>query len=138
MEATNSDPTRPGDAQTAASQPGAELAAAAAAQAEDEREIEAAAAAPAPVSVFRADTADEAEIVRGLLESEGIPAAAATISSAALGDILISGEDHWADVLVAPADAERALALVAAYQSGPPIDESEIDAGASAGEDQVP
>ena len=79
--------------------------------------------APNPVIVFSAATQDEGEIVRGLLESEGIPAIFTDHSSPILGDALSVTGDHMGDVLVATADVERAKALIESYQGATVTDD---------------
>lgn len=98
-------------------EPGAELEAAALREEAEDQAVEQAAKAAPPVVVFKAATQDEGEIVRGLLESEGIPAVLVDQSSPPLGDALIAGDTHWGDILVAPADAERAKELIESSQN---------------------
>lgn len=114
-------------------EPGAELEAAAKQEAQEERAVEAAAQAPDPVVVFKAATQDEGEIVRGILDSEGIPAFLIDHSSPPLGDVLINTDTHWGDVLVAPADAARARELIESAQKTPVTDD--IVFGTAASED---
>ena len=103
-------------------EPGAELEAAARAQDRQEKDIAKAAQAAAPIPIFRASTEDEGEIVRGLLQSEGIDAIFGSVPTSAYGATLVGGQGYWSDVLVAPEDAERARALITAYQQGTPED----------------
>lgn len=114
-------------------EPGAGLQAAAQAQADEELAVQQAAKASPPMVIFKAATQDEGEIVRGMLESEGIPAVLVDHSSPPLGDALIATETHWGDILVAPSDADRAMELIESSLNTPITDEMVY--GTSAAED---
>jgi hypothetical protein len=60
------------------------------------------------VSVFSARTESEANIVRGLLESEGIAAIFREVATPAYGSIFSVSESRWADILVASTEAQAA------------------------------
>ena len=66
------------------------------------------------VAIFSAQTESEANIVRGLLEASGIPAAINTLSSPVLGGVFQSDETRWGDILVSASEAEAAKAVIAA------------------------
>ena len=80
----------------------------------------------APIAVFEATSQAEGQIVRGLLDSEGIPAIFEPLPGLSMTDEVILGETFNGVVLVAPEDAERAAELIAAYAKGP-ADEDEAD-----------
>ena len=67
-----------------------------------------------PVVVYTAGSVEDGEIVRGLLESEGIPVIYTHAASPALGDVLGLAEGQAGEILVAPLDYEKAKALLAA------------------------
>jgi hypothetical protein len=71
------------------------------------------------VSVFVAGTEVEANIVRGLLEAEGIPTTVSVAGAKAFGALLSVGAGQWGDVFVAPDDAEKAREVVAAHVTPP-------------------
>jgi hypothetical protein len=71
-------------------------------------------------AVYRAPNEDTAMIIRGILESEGIPV---TLKSAQIpwyDGIMVMGEGYWGDVMVAPENAQRARDIVHAYEPGAP------------------
>jgi hypothetical protein len=70
-----------------------------------------------PVSIFSAGTEPEANIVRGLLEAEGIPVVVSMAGTAAYGTMLSIGAGKWGDLFVSPDDAERAREIIAAQES---------------------
>lgn len=103
---------------------------------EGEIDAEGLAAVPAPVAVFDATSAAEGEIVRGLLESEGIGAEyiPMPVYPVPLGSAVL-GEAAHGIVLVAAEDEARARELIAAYSTAPTadIDEEILDAEAGEG-----
>lgn len=64
-------------------------------------------------AVFAAHSESEANIVRGLLEAEGIPAVFDDLSAPIMGSIFQSGETRWGDVLVPARLADEARAAIA-------------------------
>ena len=70
------------------------------------------------VSVFSAQNESEANIVRGLLESQGIAAIFREVATPAYGSIFSVSESRWADILVAATEAQAARdAIESAVQS---------------------
>jgi hypothetical protein len=67
------------------------------------------------VVVYTAGTPSEGEIVRGILESEGIAVVLTQAASPILGQVFSVAEGQAGEVLVSPEDADRAEAIVAAY-----------------------
>lgn len=63
-------------------------------------------------SVFSARSESEANIVKGLLESEGIAAIFREVATPAYGSIFSAGESRWADILVSSSDATAARAAI--------------------------
>lgn len=79
------------------------------------------------VAIFSAQTEAEASIVRGLLESSGIPATINTLSGPALGGIFQPDEARWGDILVSASEAEAARAAIAdATASGSETNSSDL------------
>jgi hypothetical protein len=78
------------------------------------------------VSVFSAQNESEANIVRGLLESQGIAAIFREVATPAYGSIFSVSESRWADILVASTEAQAAReAIEAAVQSSNETEEVE-------------
>ena len=65
------------------------------------------------VAIFAAQNESEANIVRGLLESSGIPAVISSLSGPALGGIFQPDETRWGDILVSASEASAAQATIA-------------------------
>lgn len=63
-------------------------------------------------AVFAAHSESEANIIRGVLEAEGIPVAFDNLSGPIMGSIFQSGETRWGDVLVPARMAEQARAAI--------------------------
>ncbi len=79
-------------------------------------------------AIFSAQTESEANIVRGLLEASGIPAAINTLSSPVLGGVFQSDETRWGDILVSASEAEAAQTVIAeATATGSENESSEDD-----------
>lgn len=73
------------------------------------------------VPVFSAGTESEANIVRGLLESEGIPVVVRdSASPVAYGSVFGIAEARWGDLLVGAAQADLARQIIAAAQEPSP------------------
>ncbi len=77
------------------------------------------------VSVFSARTESEANIVKGLLESQDIAAIFREVATPAYGSIFSVSESRWADILVADGQAQAARdaiqdALTASEAAGSP------------------
>ncbi len=70
------------------------------------------------VSVYRAPDESLAELVLGMLQSEGIAAAIHSEQSAVLEGVLDPAAAFWAEILVPEPDAEQAREIVAAYLTG--------------------
>jgi len=68
-----------------------------------------------PVVVYTTGSSYDGEIVRGILETEGIPVILTQAASPILGEVFENGEGQAGEILVAPQDALRAEALIAAY-----------------------
>jgi hypothetical protein len=77
-----------------------------------------------PVVVYTASSEEDGEIVRGLLESEGIPVILTTAGSPIYGEVFSIGEGQAGEILVAPADAERAKSILAATSDAELADET--------------
>lgn len=67
---------------------------------------------PSLENIFSARTESEANIVKGLLESEGIAAIFREVATPTYGSIFSAGESRWADILVATSDATAARAAI--------------------------
>jgi hypothetical protein len=70
------------------------------------------------VAVYSAPDRVTAEIVRGALEAEGIPAVLGEQVADAYAGPLSVGEGYFGEIRVAAADAETARAVLAAYEAG--------------------
>jgi len=57
-------------------------------------------------------TESEANIVRGVLEAEGIAVIFREVATPAYGSVFSVSEARWADLLVSAADAERAQQVI--------------------------
>ncbi len=66
------------------------------------------------VSVFSARTESEANIVRGVLESEGIAVIFREVATPSYGSVFSVSESRWADLLVSASEAEQARAVLVA------------------------
>lgn len=66
------------------------------------------------VSVMSVRTESEANIVRGVLEAEGIAVIFREVATPAYGSVFSVSEARWADLLVSAADAERAQQVIEA------------------------
>ncbi len=66
------------------------------------------------VSVLSARTESEANIVRGVLEAEGIAVIFREVATPAYGSVFSVSEGRWADLLVSAADAEQAQQVIQA------------------------
>ncbi len=66
------------------------------------------------VSVLSVGTESEANIVRGLLESEGIAVIFREVATPAYGSAFSVSEARWADLLVSAADADHARQVIEA------------------------
>jgi hypothetical protein len=64
------------------------------------------------VSVLSVGTESEANIVRGVLEAEGIAVIFREVATPAYGSVFSVSEARWADLLVSAADAERAQQVI--------------------------
>ncbi|MHB9036553.1 MAG: putative signal transducing protein [Armatimonadota bacterium] len=71
------------------------------------------------VVVFRAPDEFTANIVKGILEGEGIPVMLESRMAAMYDGALTMGEGFWGDVVVPREFAERSRALIDAYQQDP-------------------
>jgi hypothetical protein len=69
------------------------------------------------VSVFSARNESEANIVKGLLESQGIAAIFREVATPSYGSIFSVSEGRWADILVAQSQAQEARDAIVAAQS---------------------
>lgn len=66
------------------------------------------------VSVLSVGTESEANIVRGMLEAEGIAVIVHEVATPAYGSVFSVSEARWADLLVSASDAERAQQVIQA------------------------
>src|SRR5687767_10396461 len=88
------------------------------------------------VAVYTAPDQATAEIVRGALEGEGVPAVIGEQVAGSLEGALEVGEGYWGEVRVAAHDEGRAREILAAFESGQGgISEAEIAAQAEAASD---
>lgn len=69
------------------------------------------------VPVFKATDELTANLVKGILEAEGIEAIVHSHQVAWMDSIMVTAEGFWGDVLVAEEDAERARLILEAYQA---------------------
>ena len=65
------------------------------------------------VSIFAAQSESEANIVRGLLESYGIPVVFDGLPAPIMGSVFQAGETRWGDLLVPAGLADQARAVIA-------------------------
>jgi hypothetical protein len=87
-------------------------------------------------AVYAAPDQITAELVRGTLESEGIPAVIGEQVADAYAGAFALGEGYWGEVRVAAADADRARAVLANYeQDQAPVSDAELTAQAEAATD---
>jgi hypothetical protein len=70
------------------------------------------------VAVYAAPDQMTAEIVRGALEAEGIPAVIGEQVTGAMGPILPVGEGYWGEVHVPASLAEQARDIIKAFEEG--------------------
>ncbi len=66
------------------------------------------------VAVFSGYSEAEVNIVRGLLEADGIAAVVREVATPSVGSIFSVSEGRWGDILVAPEQADAARAAIAA------------------------
>jgi len=78
-------------------------------------------------AVFSAGSEAEANIVRGVLHSEGIPAAFDSIPSPAMGHVFSVSESAWADIVVPAEFVDAARAAIANALSAGADDDSEVE-----------
>ena len=101
-----------------------------------ESEDAAAAAPEMTVAVYAAPDQPTAEVVRGALEAEGIPAVIGEQVADAFAGAQATGEGYWGEVRVRAEDEARARAVLAAYeQPGAAVPEEELAAQAEAASD---
>jgi len=67
--------------------------------------------------VFRASTEMVAAIIKGLLESEGIPVIVASRQVPWMDGVMTMAEGFYGDLLVPQSEAERARTLIEAYEA---------------------
>ena len=68
------------------------------------------------VPVYRAANQSIADIVKALLESEGIPIVFKSMQVPMYDGIMVMGEGYWGDLLVPENLAEQAREIVNAYE----------------------
>jgi hypothetical protein len=74
----------------------------------DEMELEA---------VYRAPDETTAQLIRGLLESEGIDVMLKSLQVPWYDGVMRMGEGYWGDIMVPHEQAEQARAIIHAYES---------------------
>ena len=79
--------------------------------------------------VFRGYNETTANIVKSAIEDNGIKAIIRPLHTSWLDGALVSAEGYWGEVLVPEADAEKASALIAEFESVKvePSDEEESE-----------
>jgi hypothetical protein len=80
------------------------------------------------VAVYAAPDHVTAEVVRGALEAEGIAAVIGEQVTDAYAGAFALGEGFWGEVRVPEADAERARAILADFESGQVASDEELAA----------
>jgi len=75
------------------------------------------------VRVYRAADEMTANIVKGILESEGIPVTIQSRQVPWMDGVMTMGEGFYGDLLVAADEAERARMIIEIYQSAAKIEE---------------
>lgn len=68
-------------------------------------------------SVYRAPNEMTAQIIRGLLESEGIPVFIKSLQIPWYDGIMTAAEGYWGDIMVTEDLAEKAKMIIKAYES---------------------
>jgi len=68
------------------------------------------------VTVYRAPTENVANIVKGILESEGIPVMLKSLQIPWYDGIMQMGEGYWGDVLVTEDVADEARNIIKSYE----------------------
>jgi hypothetical protein len=68
------------------------------------------------VVVFRAPSEVVADIVKGLLDGEGIPVLMKSRQVPMYDGALVMGEGYWGDIAVPREHADRARAIIEAYE----------------------
>ena len=76
------------------------------------------------IVVYRAPNEVSANIILGLLQSEGIPAITESRMVANMDGIFVSGEGLWGNVVVPEIYVSRSRELIEAYESAPALDEN--------------
>ena len=79
--------------------------------------------------VFRAPDQTTADLVRGLLASEGVAAYIDSRQVAWLDGVMTMATGYWGDVVVPAEQAPQALEIIAAYEAAPVTDEDVAAAG---------
>ncbi len=69
------------------------------------------------IPVYNAPDESTANIVKSVLEDAGVPAVVRSRQVAWLDSVLVPAEGRWGEVLVPAAEAERARAILAAYET---------------------
>ena len=82
--------------------------------------------------VFRAPDETTANLVRGLLVGEGIPALIESRQVAWMDGIMTAGEGYWGDVVVPNEHAERSRELIQAYETEAGVEDNEVSGGEDA------
>lgn len=75
------------------------------------------------VTIFRAPTELVANIIRGLLESEGIPVTISSRQIPWMDGVMTMGEGFYGDLLVPESEETKARQVIAAYQPAPKQEE---------------
>ncbi len=84
--------------------------------------------------VYRASDQTTADIIRALLESEGIAVYLDSRQVAWFDGVMTMAEGYYGDLLVPKDEEEKALEIIQAYQSAP-VDDSDVIDAESATED---
>lgn len=68
--------------------------------------------------IYRAPDEMTAQLIRSLLESEGIPVALRSVQIPMYNGIMTKGEGYWGDILVTEDLADKARMIIEAYEAG--------------------
>ena len=92
-------------------------------------------AAEMTVAVYAAPDQVTAEVVRGALEAEGIPALIGEQVADAMAGPLAVGDGFWGEIRVPASHEQQARDVLAAYEQGSATSDEELTAQAEAASD---